>query len=149
MIHQEPLTFPDLSVAENIFIGRQPCRQGRIDWEAMACEAAKTLESLGVKIDLPRAKVRGLSIADRQMVEMAAALSPSTRRVLLMDETTAALTPSEVKRLFGVMRQTARPGRGIRHSLGIGWRRFLILRAHHRVARRRNRRRTTDERDVD
>ena len=103
LIHQEPLTFPDLSVAENIFIGRQPRRVGRIDWEAMVREAAKTLESLGVKID-PRAKVRGLSIADRQMVEMAAALSQRAK-ILLMDETTAALTPSEVKRLFGVMRQ--------------------------------------------
>jgi len=103
LIHQEPLTFPDLSVAENIFIGRQPYRHGRIDWEAMVREAAKTLESLGVKID-PRAKVRGLSIADRQMVEMAAALSQHAK-ILLMDETTAALTPSEVKRLFGVMRQ--------------------------------------------
>ena len=103
LIHQEPLTFPDLNVAENIFIGRQPYRHGRIDWEAMVREAAKTLESLGVKID-PRAKVRGLSIADRQMVEMAAALSQRAK-ILLMDETTAALTPSEVKRLFGVMRQ--------------------------------------------
>jgi rhamnose transport system ATP-binding protein len=103
LIHQEPLTFPDLSVAENIFISRQPYHHVRIDWEAMVGEAAKTLESLGVKID-PRTKVRGLSIADRQMVEMAAALSQRAK-VLLMDETTAALTPSEVKRLFGIMRQ--------------------------------------------
>jgi rhamnose transport system ATP-binding protein len=103
LIHQEPLTFPDLSVAENIFIGRQPRRHGRIDWNAVHREAAEILESLGVKID-PRAKVRGLSIADQQMVEMASALSQHAK-ILLMDETTAALTPSEVERLFGILRQ--------------------------------------------
>lgn len=103
LIHQEPLTFPDLSVAENIFIGRQPRWRGRIDWSAMHREAAEILESLGVKIN-PHVKVRGLSIADQQMVEMASALSQHAK-VLLMDETTAALTPNEAQRLFGIMRQ--------------------------------------------
>ncbi len=103
LIHQEPLTFPDLTVAENIFIGRQPRRAGRIDWAAMYREAGEILETLGVNIN-PRATVRGLSIADQQMVEMAAALSQRAK-ILLMDETTAALTPSEVQRLFGILRQ--------------------------------------------
>lgn len=103
LIHQEPLTFPDLTVAENIFIHRQPHRLGRVDWATMNAEAGRILLSLGVKID-PREKVRGLSIADQQTVEMAAAISQHAK-VLLMDETTAALTPSEVKDLFRVMRQ--------------------------------------------
>jgi rhamnose transport system ATP-binding protein len=103
LIHQEPLTFPDLTVAENIFIGRQPRRAGAIDWPAMYREAGEILKRLGVTIN-PRANVRGLSIADQQMVEMAAALSQNAN-VLLMDEPTAALTPSEAQRLFGIMRQ--------------------------------------------
>jgi rhamnose transport system ATP-binding protein len=103
LIHQEPMMFPDLSVAENIFIGRQPRRAGKIDWDAMYSEPGEILDRLGVKAD-PGAKVRGLSIADQQMVEMAAALSQHAK-VLLMDETTAALTPSEAQRLFGIMRQ--------------------------------------------
>jgi rhamnose transport system ATP-binding protein len=103
LIHQEPLTFPDLTVAENIFIGRQPRGLLGVQWNAMYQQADGILKSLGVKID-PRAKVSGLSIADQQMVEMAAALSQNAK-ILLMDETTAALTPSEVKDLFRVMRQ--------------------------------------------
>jgi ABC-type sugar transport system ATPase subunit/ribose/xylose/arabinose/galactoside ABC-type transport system permease subunit len=103
LIHQEPLTFPDLTVAENIFIGRQPRGAIGVRWNSMYTQADAILTSLGVKID-PREKVGGLSIADQQMVEMAAALSQNAK-ILLMDETTAALTPSEVKDLFRVMRQ--------------------------------------------
>jgi rhamnose transport system ATP-binding protein len=103
LIHQEPLTFPDLTVAENIFIGRQPVRSGRVNWKAMIAEAGRVLESLGVDID-PSSPVGGLSIADQQMVEMAAALSQNAK-VLLMDEPTAALTPTEVERLMTIMRR--------------------------------------------
>jgi rhamnose transport system ATP-binding protein len=104
LIHQEPLTFPDLDVAENIFIGRQPMgsRIRRLDWASMYARSGEILDSLGVKLD-PRAKVRGLSIADQQMVEMAGALSQDAR-ILLMDEPTAALTPSEVEDLFTIIR---------------------------------------------
>jgi ABC-type sugar transport system ATPase subunit len=103
LIHQEPLTFPDLSIAENIFIGRQPRRAGLLDWPSMHREAGAILGRLGVTLD-PHATVGGLSIADQQMVEMAAALSQNAK-VLLLDETTAALTPSEAQRLFGILRQ--------------------------------------------
>jgi rhamnose transport system ATP-binding protein len=104
LIHQEPLTFPDLDVAENIFIGRQPMHSGvrRLDWATMYARSGEILDALGVKLD-PRAKVRGLSIADQQMVEMAGALSQEAQ-VLLMDEPTAALTLSEVEDLFNIMR---------------------------------------------
>src|SRR5262245_50667582 len=105
LIHQEPLSFPDLDVAENIVMGRGMPRNsfGAIDWPRIYSQAASLLESLGVKLD-PKAKVRGLSIADQQMVELAAALSQKAR-VLLMDEPTAALTPEEVGDLFRIVRR--------------------------------------------
>jgi rhamnose transport system ATP-binding protein len=113
LIHQEPLTFPELDVAENIFIGRQPThkRMRSIDWGTMHQRSGEILEDLGVKLD-PRRKVRGLSIADQQMVEMAGALSQDAR-ILLMDEPTAALTPNEVKDLFTIMRKLRDQGTGI------------------------------------
>ena len=110
LIHQEPLIFPDLDVAENIYVGHQPTRNGsrRIDWASMYKQSAEILHSLGVDLD-PRTKVRGLSIADQQMVEMAGALSQSAQ-ILLMDEPTASLTPSEVDNLFKVMQRLQEQG---------------------------------------
>lgn len=110
LIHQEPLSFPDLSVAENIFLGHEVPRGrlGQIDWRAMRTEARRLLSELGVPLD-PAAKLRGLSIADQQMVELAAALSQNAR-VLLMDEPTASLTPSEVERLFAIVRRLRQEG---------------------------------------
>src|SRR3954453_12593067 len=85
LIHQEPVGFPDLTVAENIFIGRGVPRSalGHIDWRTLRRRAGELLGSLGLSIDA-RVKLRDLSIADRQMVELAAALSQQAR-VLLMD----------------------------------------------------------------
>jgi rhamnose transport system ATP-binding protein len=104
VIYQEPTLFPDLSVAENIFMGRQPrlpaAQLRRIDRRAMHADAAALFARLGVSLN-PTAPARGLSIADQQMVEIAKALSLNTR-VLIMDEPTAALTPGEVTRLFAV-----------------------------------------------
>jgi len=112
LIHQEPLSFPDLSVAENIFMGRgMPRRAGLLDWPAMNRRAKESLDSLGVKLD-PRTKVRGLSVADQQMVELAAALSQQAS-VLLMDEPTAALTPREVEDLFAIVRRLRAAGTAI------------------------------------
>jgi len=113
LIHQEPLTFPELDVAENIFIGRQPKAKGGqwIDWGGMYKRSSELLQALGVSLD-PHRKVRGLSIADQQMVEMAGALSQDAK-VLLMDEPTAALTPNEVKDLFAIMRKLRDQGTAI------------------------------------
>src|SRR4051812_13456233 len=113
LIHQEPLTFPDLDVAENIYSGHPAPRNalGLLDRRAMQARAKEVLGALGVKIN-PRAKVRGLSIADQQMVELAAALSQRAR-VLLMDEPTAALTPGEVGDLFRIVRQLRDAGTAI------------------------------------
>ncbi|MFJ7301322.1 sugar ABC transporter ATP-binding protein [Streptomyces sp. NPDC099088] len=103
VIYQEPTLFPDLSIAENIFMGRQPRRAlGRIDHKATHAATAALMKRLGVELD-PERPARGLSIADQQIVEIAKALSFDAR-VLIMDEPTAALTGSEVARLFGVVR---------------------------------------------
>ena len=102
VIYQEPTLFPDLSVAENVFIGRQPLRSGRrIDARAMDREVEEIFNRLGVAID-PDRIARGLSIAEQQLVEIAKALS-SEAKVLIMDEPTAALSPVEVERLFAVV----------------------------------------------
>ncbi|MGW5333313.1 sugar ABC transporter ATP-binding protein [Streptomyces bauhiniae] len=103
VIHQEPALFPDLSVAENIFMGRRPRRSlRRVDHRAMNAAAGALFARLAVDLD-PERPARGLSIADQQLVETAKALSFDAR-VLIMDEPTAALTGSEVARLFAVVR---------------------------------------------
>jgi rhamnose transport system ATP-binding protein len=108
IIYQEPIMFPDLTVAENIFIGRQPLRAGRrIDSAAMNARAVEIFERLGVPID-PARIARGLSIAEQQIVEIAKALSLDAK-VIVMDEPTAALSAVEVERLFGVV-ETLRAG---------------------------------------
>ena len=108
IIYQEPIMFPDLTVAENIFIGRQPVRAGRrIDGGAMNRDAADIFERLGVPID-PARPARGLSIAEQQIVEIAKALSLDAK-VIVMDEPTAALSAVEVERLFRVV-ETLRAG---------------------------------------
>jgi rhamnose transport system ATP-binding protein len=102
VIYQEPTLFPDLSVAENVFIGRQPLKGGRrIDARAMHRQVTEVFERLGVRID-PDRIARGLSIAEQQLVEIAKALTRDAS-VLIMDEPTAALSPVEAKRLFGVV----------------------------------------------
>jgi rhamnose transport system ATP-binding protein len=151
LIHQEPLTFPDLDVAENIFIGHQPKsgRLARIDWRTMYARSAELLNSLGVELD-PRTKVRGLSVADQQMVEMAGALSRDAT-VLLMDEPTAALTPSEVEDLFVIIRRLREQGTAIvfiSHRLEEIFAicdRITILRDGRWVGERRSEETTTDE----
>ncbi|MFB7527001.1 sugar ABC transporter ATP-binding protein [Streptomyces sp. NPDC056178] len=103
VIYQEPTLFPDLSIAENIFMGRQPRRGlGRIDHRAVREATEGLMRRLGVDLS-PDRPARGLSIADQQIVEIAKALSFDAR-VLIMDEPTAALTGGETARLFSVVR---------------------------------------------
>ncbi|MGP5220428.1 sugar ABC transporter ATP-binding protein [Arthrobacter rhombi] len=103
VIYQEPTLFPDLSVAENIYIGRQPKnRFGLVDHGRMRRDAAEVFSRLGVDLDATRS-AEGLSIADQQLIEIAKAISLNAR-VLVMDEPTAALSGREVQRLFTVAR---------------------------------------------
>ncbi|WP_217240303.1 sugar ABC transporter ATP-binding protein [Streptomyces sp. AC555_RSS877] len=110
-IYQEFNLVPDLTVAENIFLGRQPRRLGMIDRKRMEADAAVLLERVGVNVS-PRARVRELGIARLQMVEIAKALSLNTR-VLIMDEPTAVLTSEEVEKLFSIVRRLREDGVGI------------------------------------
>jgi rhamnose transport system ATP-binding protein len=120
VIYQEPTLFGDLSVAENVFIGRQPLRRWRrIDHRAMDRTVTEIFERLGVRLD-PERIARGLSIAEQQLVEIAKALSHEAK-VVIMDEPTAALSPVEVERLFGVVRTLRAEGTAvlfISHRLG-------------------------------
>ncbi|WP_308169836.1 sugar ABC transporter ATP-binding protein [Acrocarpospora catenulata] len=112
VIYQEPTLFPDLSVTENIFMGRQPVLGlGRIDRRRMRSEAADLLERLGVRLN-PDRVARGLSIADQQVIEIAKAISLDAK-VLVMDEPTAALSGVEVDRLFTITRALRDEGRAI------------------------------------
>ena len=112
VIYQEPTLFPDLTVAENMFIGRQPLGKGRrIDRRAMQNEAAATFKRLGVPLD-PARIARGLSIADQQVVEIGKALSLDAQ-VIVMDEPTAALSAAEVERLFEVVRTLRSQGAAV------------------------------------
>ena len=145
VIYQEPTLFPDLSVAENVVMGRHPLGSlRRIDRRAMRREVQELLDRLGVRLDAER-PVRGLSIADQQIVEIAKALSFDAR-VLIMDEPTAALSGPEVERLFARRAHAARPrGRGAVH-LAPPRGGLRALRHGHRHARRRGRARRDDRR---
>ena len=103
VIYQEPNLFPDLTLAENVFIGRQPTKGKFVDWEKMQSESKKLFDGLGIPLS-PLARARGLSIADQQIVEIAKALSTNAQ-VIVMDEPTAALSAKEVERLFEVARR--------------------------------------------
>ncbi|MGL4256755.1 MAG: sugar ABC transporter ATP-binding protein [Microbacterium sp.] len=103
IVYQEPTLLPDLSVMENIFMGRFPrTRTGNIDRARMRKESQSLFARLGVHID-PDRIAEGLSIADQQIIEIAKAISMNAR-VLVMDEPTAALSPGEVQRLFTIAR---------------------------------------------
>ena len=108
VVHQHPALFPDLSTAENIFVGRQPRRLGRIDWAAMRGEARDLLARLGMEFDV-RLPVKMLGVAERHAIEIARALSLDAR-VLVMDEPTSAISGREVARLFELVRRLEEHG---------------------------------------
>jgi rhamnose transport system ATP-binding protein len=112
-VYQELLLFPELTVAENIFIGNTPrTRWGRIDWAAMRAKARALLEELDSRDLDVDAKVGGLSVASRQRVEIAKALSQDPR-VLVMDEPTTSLAEGDVARLMAIVRRLRERGVGI------------------------------------
>ncbi|AWK85284.1 sugar ABC transporter ATP-binding protein [Azospirillum thermophilum] len=111
IIHQELNLVPHLSVAENIYLAREPRRGPFVDRKRLRADSRRCLDRLGVDID-PDRPVGRLSVAQRQMVEIAKALSLDAD-VLIMDEPTSSLTESETRLLFQVIRELKRAGVGI------------------------------------
>lgn len=116
-VHQETVMFDELSVAENIYVGRQPCSPfirgmaQRVDWQRMEAEAEALFARL--EVDLPvRARVKDLSVAQRHFVEIARALSQDAR-VVIMDEPTAALSQREIRELYRIIGQLKARGTAV------------------------------------
>jgi inositol transport system ATP-binding protein len=108
-IYQELSLIPTLTVAENIFIGRAPLTALRlVDWRAMRAQSRAILARVGLALD-PETPVSALSVAEQQLVEIARALSLSSR-LIIMDEPTSALTEAEVARLLSIMDRLRREG---------------------------------------
>lgn len=111
MIHQEFNLAPQLSVAENIFLGRAPTKRGVVHWRKLYQDARDALALLDTDID-PRRMVGTLSVAQQQLVEIAKALSVKAR-ILVMDEPSATLSDHELNALFEIMKRLVRQGIGI------------------------------------
>lgn len=104
-VYQEINLCPNLSVAENILIGREPMKRGVIDWKAMNAQADEILRRvLGMDIDVTRL-LGSYSVAIQQMVAIARALEIESAKVLILDEPTSSLTANETQQLFSVMRK--------------------------------------------
>ncbi len=101
IIYQELNLIPDITVAENIFLARQPKKHGLLDWKKMTEDAEEILDYMDVAIN-PRAIVSSLSVAQQQMVEIAKAISLHSQ-LLIMDEPTSTLTEGETRKLFSVI----------------------------------------------
>lgn len=111
IIFQELSLVKELTVGENIFLGKEPSRLGVINWSELYHKATKLLKDLNLNID-PRVPVGSLGIGQQQLVEIAKALSQEAK-ILVLDEPTAALTDSEVETLFGILRALKNRGVGM------------------------------------
>ena len=140
MIHQELSPVPDMNIAENIFLGREPNRFGILNTRRQENQTAELLSSLGLSFD-PRMKMRALSVAATQLVETAKAISYNSR-ILIMDEPTSAINEAEVRKLFDMIRLLRSRGVAviyISHKIDELFEiadRATILRDGHRVAGR-------------
>ncbi|MDT5156249.1 MAG: D-xylose transport system ATP-binding protein [Acidobacteriota bacterium] len=111
VIFQELSLIKELTIGENIFLGREPNRFGIIRWEELYSRAQKLLDELNLHLD-PRTPVGHLGIGQQQLVEIAKALSQEAR-ILVLDEPTAALADAEVETLFGILRKLGERGVGM------------------------------------
>lgn len=119
IIFQELSLVKELTVAENIFLGREPSRFGVINWTELYQRAGRLLQDLNLPIN-PKTPIGNLGIGSQQLVEIAKALSQNAK-ILVLDEPTAALTESEVETLFDILRKLKTRGVGmiyISHKLG-------------------------------
>lgn len=110
-IYQEFTLAPNMTIAENVFIGREPGAGFFVDWRKMASETQAITKRLGLEMQ-PMATVRNLSVAEQQMVEIARALSMKSR-LIVMDEPTSALSLTEVDKLFRISRELKAHGLSI------------------------------------
>ncbi len=110
-IYQEFNLVPSLTIAENVFMGREPGPWRFIDWTAMKRQTRELTERIGIDID-PMTIVRNLTVAEQQMVEIAKALSMDSR-LIIMDEPTSALSSQEVEQLFQIIRDLKAQGLSI------------------------------------
>jgi putative multiple sugar transport system ATP-binding protein len=101
IIHQELALIPELSIAENIFVGNEVARFGRIDWDASRARARDLLERVGLRDD-PATPIKQLGVGKQQLVEIAKALSKDVK-LLILDEPTAALNENESQHLLGLI----------------------------------------------
>lgn len=111
MIHQELTPIPEMTVAENIFLGREPTTFGIINYTKLYKRTSNLFDKIGIHIH-PKSKMKDLKISDVQLVEIAKAISFDAD-VLIMDEPTSALTDREVKQLFKVIADLKANGKGI------------------------------------
>lgn len=111
IIFQELSLVKELTVGENIFLGKEPSRFGVINWSELYHTASRLLQDLRLPID-PRVKIGSLGIGQQQLVEIAKALSQDAK-ILVLDEPTAALTESEVATLFGILEKLRERGVGM------------------------------------
>jgi len=104
MVHQELSVAPDLTVAENVFLGAQPTnRFGFVQWRRMAREAGEQLARFGINVD-PMSRLGDLPIGLQQLIEIARVLF-SRARIIILDEPTSALSPPEIERLFATLQR--------------------------------------------
>ena len=101
-VYQHPTSYPHLTVAENIFMRRQPKKNGMIDWKRMNQMAQAIIDEIDINIR-PTDIVNTLTVAEQQMVEICKAVSLNSK-ILIMDEPTSALTDSETQKLFNGVR---------------------------------------------
>ena len=111
-VYQEVNLCPNLTIAENILIGREPMKWGSIDWRAMNTRARQILQGLDIDIDVTQT-LGSCSVAIQQMATIARALETSSIKILILDEPTSSLTNHETGQLFGVMRKLKSEGMGI------------------------------------
>ncbi|MBI6151905.1 sugar ABC transporter ATP-binding protein [Serratia surfactantfaciens] len=112
IVQQELSAIPDLTVAENIWLGREPRRLGFVDFTTLNQRTTNLLNELDFKIDA-REKMRNLSVAEQQLVEIAKALSHANADIIIMDEPTSAIGEEDAQKIFQTLQQLAAKGKGI------------------------------------
>ena len=112
IVQQELSSIPDLTVAENIWLGREPRRFGFVDFKQLNRQTAELLTDLHFDIS-PSEKMRHLSVAEQQLVEIAKALSHADADIIIMDEPTSAIGEEDAQKIFDVITRLTEKGKGI------------------------------------